>query len=58
MRARRVIDGSVIDTVGAGRFLKLIEAGPGLYRLSVQGDVAFVVHKPFGELPARREVKR
>jgi hypothetical protein len=36
-QARRVIDGSVIDTVGAGRFLKLIDAGPGLYRLSVQG---------------------
>ena len=57
-QARRLIDGSVIDTVGAEGFLKLIEAETVLYRLSVQGDVAFVVHKPFGELPARREVKR
>jgi len=26
--------------------------------LSPKGDVAFVVHKPLGEHPARREVKR
>jgi hypothetical protein len=43
--AWRFIDGSVIDTVGAGGFLKLIEAEPVLYRLSVQWDVAFVVHR-------------
>ena len=34
----RFIDGSVIDTVGAGGFLKLIEAELVLYRLSVQGE--------------------
>jgi len=39
-QARRFIDGSVIDTVGAGGFLKLIEAEPVLYRLSVQGGSA------------------
>ena len=44
-QARRFIGGSVIDTVGARGFLKLIEAKPVLYRLSVQWDVAFVVHK-------------
>jgi hypothetical protein len=57
--ARRFIDSSVIDTVGAGRFLELIEPEPVLYRLfRPKSDVAFVVHKPFSELPARREVKR
>jgi hypothetical protein len=49
-QARRFIDGGVIDTVCAGGFLKVIEAETALYRLSVQGDVAFVVHKPFVEL--------
>jgi hypothetical protein len=34
----RFIDGSVIDTVGAGGFLRLIEGELVLYRLSVQGE--------------------
>ena len=53
------IDGSVIDNVGARGFLKLIQAEPGYFiGFPSKEDLAFVVHKPYGELPARHEVKR
>jgi len=54
----RFIDGSVIDTVGAGGFLKLIEAELSFIGFPSKGDVAFVVHKLLGNVSARREVKR
>jgi hypothetical protein len=51
------IDGSVIDAVEG--FLKLIEAEPVYFiGFPSKEDLAFVVHKPYGELPARHEVKR
>jgi hypothetical protein len=53
------IDGSVIDNVGARGFLKLIEAEPVYFiGFPSKEDLVFVVHKPYGELPARHEVKR
>ena len=48
-QARRLIDGSVIETVGARRFLKLIEAEPVYFiGFPSKWDMAFAVHKLLG----------
>ena len=51
---RRVIDGSVMTALAQGDSESRSKRKLSFIGFPSKGDVAFVVHKPLGEFPARR----